>query len=164
MPKEKKAFEGSAEIYDLLYQDKDYESEVDFIEKFLKENGIDNSKKIIELGCGTGNYLRVLLKRGYDLTGMDISNEMLDIARRKCNCKVFQGDISNFSMNEKFDVCLAMFDVLGYVNENEKLLKTLDNIKKILNKNGLLIFQVWNGLGVLYDKPEKRVKKLKIMM
>ncbi|GEM_PF-136307 len=153
----KKAFESSAELYDALYEDKDYLSEVEFIEN---QFGRDKSLKILEIGCGTGNYLKIFNKKGYDITGVDISEEMLKVAKKKCDCKLVQGDLRDFKTGEKYDVILVMFDVLSYVTDNEGLVKTLQNIKSHLVRGGKLIFQVWNGLGVLSDKPEKRVKEI----
>ena len=155
---EGKTFIGSAKVYDLLYKEKDYEKEVDFIIKFLEENNIKKESKILELGCGTGNYLSIFSKKGYDIEGMDLSEEMLKIAGQKCSCKLTQGDIVNFDLERKFDVCIVMFDVLSYITKNQDLERGLQNIKNHLNERGLLIFQVWNGLGVLNERPEGRVK------
>lgn len=152
-----KVFGGSARIYDLLYKDKDYTKEVEFIEE---QFGADKSKNILELGCGTGNYLKIFLEKGYNIMGVDLSEEMLEVAREKCDCELLQGDIRDFKIDKKFDVILIMFDVLSYVNDNEGVVKTLENVREHLNEGGQLIFQVWNGLGVLYDKPEKRTREI----
>ena len=66
----------------------------------------------------------------------------------------------DFKINKKFDVILIMFDGLSYINKNSDVVNALKNIKNHLAKNGLLIFQVWNGLGVLYDKPEQRITEV----
>lgn len=152
----KMAFSGSAELYDLLYEDKNYEKEVEFIEK---QFGADKSKKILELGCGTGNYLKIFFEKNYNITGLDISKEMLEIAKKKCDCDLIQEDIKNFKIDKKFDVILIMFDVLSYINKNLDVENVLNNVRNHLNENGLLIFQVWNGLGVLYNKLEKSIKE-----
>ena len=55
------SFKDYAEYYDLIYKDKDYEKEVDFIENAFGEN---KPKKILE-GCGTGSYTKILLDRGH---------------------------------------------------------------------------------------------------
>jgi ubiquinone/menaquinone biosynthesis C-methylase UbiE len=71
-----------AKYYDLIYKDKDYRKEVDFIENIFKITY--KPKSILEIGCGTGSYTKMLLKRGYEVTAVDISDDMLKIARKKC--------------------------------------------------------------------------------
>ena len=154
----KKAFEASAEVYDLLYKDKNYNEEVEFIKQFFKEQK-NSSPKVLELGCGTGNYLEILSKEGFEVTGVDISEEMLKIAGKKCNCKLIQSDLVDLKLNEKFDICLVMFDVLGYITKNEDLEKVLTKINQHLNEGGLLIFQVWNGSAVLFHHPEEGTRE-----
>jgi len=153
----KKAFETSAKLYDILYGDKDYTKEAEFVEE---QFGKDKSLKILEIGCGTGNYLKAFLNKGYDISGVDISKEMLEVARKKCNCELYQGDMRDFKIEKKFDVILIMFDVLSYVNENEGIVKTLQNVREHLNENGKLIFLVWNGLAVLSDPRGEGIREI----
>ena len=104
-------FKDYAKYYDLIYNDKNYAKEIDFLEEIF---GVTfKPKKILEVGCGTGNYTKLLLERGYDVTAVDISEDMLKVAAEKCACKCIQGDISDIELNEKFDACLALFAVLG---------------------------------------------------
>ncbi len=150
------SFKDYAKYYDLIYKDKDYEKEVDFIENIFWKN---KPKKILEVGCGTGNYTKILLKRGYEVTALDISEDMLKIAEEKCACKFIKGDIRSVSVNDKFDVCIAMFAVMGYITRNSDIIKALNNIHRHLKPNGIFIFDVWNGLAVMRLLPERRVKK-----
>lgn len=150
------SFKDYAKYYDLIYKDKDYEKEVDFIENIFWKN---KPKKILEVGCGTGNYTKILLKRGYEVTALDISEDMLKIAEEKCACKFIKGDIRSVSVNDKFDVCIAMFAVMGYITRNSDIIKALNNIHRHLKPNGIFIFDVWNGLAVMRLLPERRVKE-----
>lgn len=151
-----KSFEYISNYYDLIYGDKDYEKEVTFIENIF--NHIHKPEKILEIGCGTGNYTKILLERGYKITGLDISENMLTIAKQKCTCDFARGDMRDFALNGKFDACIAMFAVMGYVTENSDIVKALKNIRAHLEPNGLFVFDVWNGLAVLRTLPELRVK------
>ena len=116
------SFEDYAAYYDLIYKDKDYKKEVDFIEEIFGES---KPKKILEVGCGTGSYTRILLDRGYKVTAVDVSGDMLKIASEKCDCKFIKGDIRDITLNEKFDTCIAMFAVMGYITENAEIIKVL---------------------------------------
>ncbi|MCK4733817.1 MAG: class I SAM-dependent methyltransferase [Methanophagales archaeon] len=155
------SFKEYAAYYDLIYKDKDYETEVDFIEDIFGEFiGASNPKNILEVGCGTGNYTKILVDRGYEVTAVDVSEDMLKLASEKCDCEVIKGDISEITINDKFDTCIAMFAVMGYITENADIIKALNNIHKHLKPNGIFVFDVWNGLAVLRLLPEQRLKEV----
>ena len=145
-------------FYDLLYNDKDYAAEVDFIEKVFSV--FVNPQSILELGCGTGNYTKLLRGRGYDITGLDLSEKMIDAAKQKCDSDFHVGDIRNFSISRKFDAIIAMFSVIGYLTENSDVEAAFCNIRAHLKPGGLFVFDAWNGLAVLRDLPEVRVKEV----
>jgi len=151
------SFKDYAEYYDLIYKDKDYEKEVDFIENIFGEN---MPKKILEVGCGTGSYTKILLERGYEVTALDMSEDMLKIAREKCACHFIKGDIRDIALKEKFDACIAMFAVMGYVTDTSGIIKALNNIRRHLKPNGVFVFDVWNGLAVMSLLPEQRIKEV----
>jgi len=152
------SFKNYAKYYDFIYQDKNYNRECNFIEEIFKT--IKKPKNILEIGCGTGNYTKILLERGYEVTAIDISGEMLEIAREKCSTKFLEGDIRTIKINDKFDCCLAMFAVMGYITKNRDIIKALINIREHLKPNGIFIFDVWNGLSVMRILPEQRIKKV----
>jgi SAM-dependent methyltransferase len=154
------SFKDYAEYYDLIYKDKDYEKEVDFIEEIFEFEDTHKPKKILEVGCETGSYTKILLERGYEVTAVDISEDMLKIAREKCACKFINGDIRDITINEKFDACIAMFAVMGYITENSDLVKALNNIRRHLKPKGIFVFDVWNGLAVMKLLPEQRMKEM----
>ena len=65
-----------------------------------------------------------------------------------------------FSLGRKFDACIAMFAVMGYVVENSDVISALRNIRAHLKQGGLFVFDVWNGLAVMRTLPETRVKEV----
>jgi len=152
------SFKEIAEYYDLIYKNKDYEKEVNFIENIFEN--IYRPRKILEIGCGTGSHTKILLERGYNVTGMDFSEDMLKIARKKCSCRFIKGDIRHTLINEKFDACVAMFNVIGYITRNSEIMGSLSNIYSHLKSSGIFIFDVWNGLAVLRILPERRVNEI----
>jgi SAM-dependent methyltransferase len=154
---------GYSSTYDMLYRDKNYEAECDRIEQIVRDNSTSTVKTILDLGCGTGNHAIRLAQRGYAVTGVDRSEEMLVIARQKAqdndlNCTFIQSDIRTFRSEQKFDVIIMMFAVLGYLTENEDIQKALDTARDQLNPGGLFICDLWYGPAVLHQKPGERVR------
>ncbi|MDT8317447.1 MAG: class I SAM-dependent methyltransferase [bacterium] len=153
--------------YDLLYKDKDYESEVEYIHKLIQKN-MPGSKRILNLGCGTGKHDILLAEKGYHVTGVDMSEEMLSEAKarlssqdsRNLQVNFFQGDIRSLEMEEQFDVVISLFHVMSYQTTNEDLNLAFISAKKHLCKNGFFIFDAWYGPAVLTDLPSMRVKRL----
>lgn len=102
-----------------------------FVEPYAK------GKKILDIGCGEGGVLIPFEQAGYDCTGLEYSPERVQYASEKSssNIKFIQGNIEQFSYNQKFDVIL-MLDVIEHLNQK---LPALDNIKKMLPPEGIVI-------------------------
>lgn len=154
-----------ADAYDLLYQDKNYTAECDLIEGLLQTSGDRAVRRILDLGCGTGNHILPLAQRGYEVVGVDHSESMLARARSKAanslyngRSTFYQGDIRTVDLQQHFDAVLMMFAVLGYQLENPDALSALRTARRHLRSGGLLIFDVWYGPAVLHQRPSERVK------
>jgi len=157
-------FGNYAKYYDLLYKDKNYQAEADYIKSLITKHAPTPKKvqTILDIGCGTGIHDEFLVKKGYKLTGIDLSKEMIDIAKLKKNnnLKFHVGDATNFNLNQKFDVILSLFNVINYHISNENLYKSFENVIKHLKKDGLFIFDTWYGPAVLTDLPSQRTKEM----
>jgi len=161
-------FGNYARYYDLLYRDKDYVGEAQFIHQLIQTHAA-NAQNILELGCGTGNHATLLAKEGYDLHGVDFSQEMLQRANDRLSqlpadlayrLKFSQGDIRKVRLNQTFDVVLSLFHVISYQTTNEDLMAAFATVKEHLKPGGIFIFDVWYGPAVLSDRPTVRVKRL----
>ena len=156
-------FVSYADFYDAIYQDKDYEVECDFIERLFAEHARGNVRSILDLGCGTGGHTIPLARRGYAMTGVDISQGMLDKARVKAEeagvgLAWHRGDVRDFDLGATFDAVLFMFAVIAYQETNTDLAAALRAARRHLEPGGLLIFDTWYGPAVLVDPPGDRVK------
>ncbi|NRB59420.1 MAG: class I SAM-dependent methyltransferase [Winogradskyella sp.] len=153
-----------AKYYDLLYEDKDYKSEVSYIEQLIEPYGFKKPIEILELGCGTGNHAKLFSEKGYSVEGVDLSSQMIEIAKHKNkgddNLSFYEGDINSYRSDKKFDVVTSLFHVVSYQNTNEKLEETFKTAAHHLKTGGLFIFDFWYGPGVLTDPPVVREKKL----
>ena len=162
-----KVFDKYSEYYDLLYQDKNYVVEIEYIvDIILKKHA--NAKTILDIGCGTGIHANLLAAKGYNVVGVDFSNEMISIANEKLNTEYkenstrltfINGDLRSYKNKEKFDVVLSLFHVFSYLNSNLDVAAGFSTIDLNLKKDGLFIFDFWYGPGVLTDLPQTRIKE-----
>ena len=153
-----------SQYYDLLYRDKDYAGEVEYIIKLIKENS-NETKTLLDMGCGTGKHAELLCNNGYIVHGIDLSEDMLEIAKNRRidkDDRLFfsRSNIQELELNKKFDVVVSLFHVMSYQNSNDQLIKAFEVAKNHLKNNGIFIFDFWYGPAVLNDPPVKRVKKL----
>lgn len=84
-----KVFGSYSNYYDLIYKDKDYSAEVYFIDSVIKKYAKGSVKTIFDLGCGTGSHAFLLAEKGYNVTGVDMSEDMLSIEKKKNSCGFF---------------------------------------------------------------------------
>ena len=136
-----------ANIYHEMYQHVfDYDKEFTFYDSLLKSN---NCQVILEIGCGSGMLARRFLKNGYDYLGLDLFNEMLDIARSEVKSDRFiQCDMRNLSFKQQFDSVLITGRSIAYVIENQGIIDTLTGVHKSLKNNGLFVFGVFEANGI----------------
>lgn len=154
-----------APVYDRLYGDKDYDGEVELLDRLFRRYATQPIRSVLDVGCGTGNHAVRLAAKGYRVVGLDRSAEMLAVADRKVrdcglNLRFHQADIRNIELGETFDVALLMFAVLGYQTEEADVLGTLQTVRRHLRTNSLLMFDVWFGPAVAAQGPEERVRTI----
>lgn len=151
-------FDLYGKYYDLLYHNKDYNAEANYITECIRSY-FPNAKTILEFGSGTGGHGLILQKKGFDIYGLERSNQMVDEARlHGFSCE--EADIIDFEIDRKFDVVISLFHVISYINDNTSLVKVFGNASKCLSSGGLFIFDVWYTPAVYHQKPEIRIKKV----
>jgi SAM-dependent methyltransferase len=132
--------------------------ECDFIEKELNYN---KSTSILDVGCGTGRHAIELTRRGYKVTGIDLSADMLGRAVEKAasaglSIQFLQHDARNLPFEKEFDVAIMMceggFPLMETDEMNYEILK---NVSKALKNKSKFIFTTLNGLFPLYHSVEK---------
>lgn len=153
-----------AAAYDILYRDKDYQKESDFIESIFKKLNLA-PKTILDLGCGTASHAFFLARRGYEVVGVDKSAQMLKIAKEKAkkagvSIDFIQQDITKLNLRKKFDAAIAMFAVIGYQTSDCALTKAFKAAHQHLIPGGTFIFDCWHGPAVLADKPRECSKRI----
>lgn len=161
-------FGNYALYYDLLYKDKDYNIEADYIYKLIDKYST-NIKSILELGCGTGKHAELLASKGLSIHGIDISKNMLQKAQKRLEnlpetisnkLNFSNGDVRTYRINRCFDVVISLFHVISYQTTDEDLQAVFKTAKKHLNADGIFIFDCWYGPAVLAERPELRIKRM----
>lgn len=156
-----------SDSYDAFYADKDYLAECDLVERIFKRTGRP-VRSILDLGCGTGRHSVELARRGYEVTGVDLSEGMLERARRRAKAEgvsgttFLLGDVQDVQLNRRFDAVLSMFAVVGYQISDAAVRSTLANVRQHLEPGGVFIFDVWYGPAVEEVGPSARVKVVPI--
>jgi 2-polyprenyl-3-methyl-5-hydroxy-6-metoxy-1,4-benzoquinol methylase len=146
-------FENYGQKYDAELFTQGTVGECDFIENELKS---DKSLKILDVGCGTGRHSIELTKRGYDITGIDLSESQLTRAREKAvsnNLKIDfrKEDARSLPFKDEFDVAIMLCEGGFPLMETDEMnYEILRNVTKSLKKNGKFIFTTLNGLFPLY--------------
>ena len=127
--------------------------EVDFIEKEINQN---KNCKILDVGCGTGRHAIELTRRGYSVTGVDLSENMLEKARENAIDAGFeidfrQADARNLTFKEEFDLVIMICEGAFPLMETDEMnFQILESAARSLNNNGKLIFTTLNGLFPLF--------------
>ncbi len=149
----KELFENYARTYDKEPFTQGTIGEVDFIEKELN---FDKSKIILDIGCGTGRHSIELTKRGYKVTGVDLSESQLQRAREKAKengveVKFIREDARDLTFKNEFDLVMLICEGAFPLMETDEMnFKILENASKALKTNGKLILTTLSALYPLY--------------
>ncbi|WP_437272660.1 class I SAM-dependent DNA methyltransferase [Staphylococcus succinus] len=130
-------YEEMSLFYDQLTLDQPYESWLDIVNHFA-----EHKSSILDIGCGTGSFTSLLTEFD-DVTGMDLSVDMLSIAAQKSK-KVnwIEGDMTEFGLNQSFDVITIFCDSLNYLPEQDDVLATFNQVFEHLSSDGVFMFDV----------------------
>lgn len=142
-----------SKIYDKFMEYADYNKWNEIIINAMEENNIEY-QSLLDLGCGTGKLLFQIADKFKFCKGIDLSENMLNIAKdhykdqikkKKINeskIKFVLDDIITFKTQEKYNIAIAFFDTINHILSGEELLLHFRNVKNALNKNGLYIFDI----------------------
>lgn len=141
-----------APFYDEVNKEISYADWADFIEKIISlEYRHRRPELLLDLGCGTGKMTLELARRGYDMTGVDVSPEMLDLARESAEREGFDGkilwlcqDMTELELYGTVDVAVSCLDCINHLATKASLEKCLSLVHNYLIPDGLFIFDI-NG-------------------
>jgi ubiquinone/menaquinone biosynthesis C-methylase UbiE len=139
---EEQLYNNFARYYDKIYNGVDYEGEVEFIKWAVKEHKTSSSNLLMDVACGTGTHAQKLID-SFNITGVDISPQMLEIAGAKVpDANFIQGNMKNLNIGSKFDVITCIFSAIHYNRNLKELEHTLQNFYDHLIPGGIVIFDL----------------------
>lgn len=137
-----------AAVYDRLNGDVDYAAWADFIEACFKEYCTEKPSSLLELGCGTGSMTLELARRGYDLTALDLSEDMLSVAHQRAseegfkNILFLQGDMTDFELYGTVDGIVCCLDGINHLTHREDAAACFALAANYLNPGGVFLFDL----------------------
>ena len=140
------AYSGFAKVYDLFMDNIPYEEWTDYVKELLAEEGIKDGI-LLDLGCGTGSVTELLAKAGFDMIGIDNSEEMLDIAMEKryesgLDILYLLQDMREFELYGTVRGVVSICDSMNYILDDEDLLDVFKLVHNYLDNDGIFIFDM----------------------
>lgn len=147
MSKPMNAYTGFARVYETFMDNIPYGEWSKYIQGLLTERGVTPGSLICELGCGTGSMTRRLAEAGYDMIGIDLSEEMLDIARYEhpeCEQDILylNQDMREFELYGTVAAVVSFCDSMNYLTSEEDLLQVFKLVNNYLDPGGYFIFDM----------------------
>ncbi len=138
---------------DIAYSFRNIKKEVDFLEKIFKKYSDVKVKKILDVGCGTGEHAIELVKRGYKVCAIDIDKDAIKYLSSKFRHKNLETKVLDATkidrLNKKFDAAISLGFVFSYLVNFEKQLEHLVKISKILKKGSIYVLELPTAKGFL---------------
>lgn len=135
-----------AYVYDRLMEEVDYHQWVTYIETIFQREGLA-PQNILELACGTGNITIPMAEKGYSIVGVDISEDMLMVAKEKAIAKglellLIQQDMGQLELQREYDAVLCFCDGVNYIIDPGDLLNMFQGVYRHMNDDGIFIFDI----------------------
>ena len=158
------SFSTLADFYDSI-NGSAYKPYADFLEKSFKLSNIP-VREVLDLGCGTGGICAILADRGFDMVGVDISTDMLMVARERNlgkNTLLLCQDMREFELYGTVQAVYSSFDCLNYITESKDLSEVFALVHNYLESGGVFVFdintefrytQILDGKSFVYETEE----------
>ena len=140
------AYTSFAQVYDLFQDNIPYGEWADYLKSLLNEYGVKDGL-VLDLGCGTGSITELLAKAGYDMIGVDNSEDMLEIAmdkRSRSGLDILHllQDMREFELYGTVKAAVSICDSMNYILEKEDLVQVFKLVNNYLDPGGLFIFDM----------------------
>lgn len=135
-------FDRTARLYDALYSFKDYAVEAARLAEEIRHR-FAAARTLLDVACGTGKHLEYL-RAHFDVAGVDLDPEMLDVARRRLpDVPLAEADMVDLSLGEQFDAVTCLFSSIGYALTVERMRAAIRAMTAHLVSGGVLVVEPW---------------------
>ncbi len=156
--KESQTYSAFAEIYDRVMRDVDYDSWAMHIINLAQQYGIEVNK-ILDIACGTGSFVVRLARQGYEVSGIDYSQPMIDLAKKKLRedelkVPIYQASMDSFShlkVERDYDLITCLYDSLNYILKEKEVMQCFAEVYNHLRSGGAFIFDVTTEYNLLHN-------------
>lgn len=136
-----------ASIYDDIMGAVPYNLWYDYLHEIMDFYKLKKADKVLDLACGTGNMSILFAENNYQVTGIDLSSQMLEVAREKAEeieqeIVFINSDLRDFHVREKYDMAYCLFDSINYILKKDELRMVFDNVYQSLAEEGFFIFDM----------------------
>jgi SAM-dependent methyltransferase len=147
-------------LYDLLYSNRNEEEAAQLATLIEKVIPVREYPNVLDLGCGRGRHSLTLAERGYNVTGIDLSEEAIRVAAKKAenrdleNVKFLVRDMRD-PLPDKFDSVVNLFTSFGYFNKDDENIKVINSVSRMTRQGGIFFMDYMNADWVRTNyKPE----------
>jgi len=162
-------FKTISAYYDALYvNERDYAPEAARVKELLTRHGVPPKGDLLILACGTGGHIPYF-KDDYNVSGLDLSEDMLDLARKKFpGIRFYPGNLIDFKLEAEFDAMICLYGSIGFVKTVDNLHASMKRIAAHLRPNGLALITPWSTVEDFQDllvvdavdKPDLKIARL----
>jgi len=145
-----KVYTSIAPVYDYLLKHVDYQKWYSYISTIMLRT-CPNPRKILEIGCGTGKFGAKFSADDFAITGMDISLDMLRIAKTRSfrNFTILCGDMKQFAFKETFDFIFCVHDTVNYLLDSSEIEAFFSSVKKSMHQETIFMFDVTTPYNII---------------
>jgi cyclopropane fatty-acyl-phospholipid synthase-like methyltransferase len=157
--------------YLYVYRSRNEQDAKKLVELIVKNVNLPENSKVLDLACGAGRHSILFAQKGFKVTAVDLSENLLKVARHsakeaKVNINFVQTDIRHFCINKKFDLLVSLFTSFGYFDNDKENFMLFDMVQELLNENGSFALDYFNPIYIrknLVRKSEEQFNDGKII-
>jgi 2-polyprenyl-3-methyl-5-hydroxy-6-metoxy-1,4-benzoquinol methylase len=132
-----------------VYQHRNEADARELVQLILKSVNLSKNASVLDLACGAGRHSIFFAKRGYKVTAVDLSDNLLRVAkksaeRNKVSIDFLKADLRHFSTNRNFDLIVNLFTSFGYFESDAENLKLFETVNKYLSPSGYFVLDYFN--------------------
>jgi SAM-dependent methyltransferase len=143
-------FAESALLYDLIYRDKDYGAEAEYVVEAIHGRA-PAAASLLDVGCGTGEHMRrFATEHGFRTDGIDVEPSLVALARQKLSsARISVADMTDFDLGRTYDAIVCLFSSIGYARTVANLRHAITAMARHLTPNGVVVLEPWFEPGAM---------------